>query len=163
MPSPNITLRPIEPADNAQVRQLVVNTLNEFGAFGPGYASSDTELDDMYQAYQGDGCIYLVLEEDGHILGGAGLGPLKGTSGKICELQKMYFDPSIRGMGWGRKMIQYCLDFAKEQEYDQCYLETLPDMKPAQHLYARFGFSYISERKGDTGHTSCHVFMMKTL
>ncbi|UTW61917.1 GNAT family N-acetyltransferase [bacterium SCSIO 12741] len=163
MTTTDLNLRTIQPADDPQVKQLVINTLKEFGAVGPGYASSDTELDSMYEAYTGDDRVYFILEREGQVVGGAGIGPLKKSTGSTCELQKMYFDPSIRGEGWGKKLIQKCLDFAKESGYSQCYLETLPGMKPAQHLYSSFGFSYISERKGDTGHSGCHVFMMKTL
>ena len=54
-------------------------------------------------------------------------------------------------------------DNAKEQSFELCYLETLPYMKAAQKLYLKTGFSYIDGPMGNTGHTSCNVWLTKAL
>ena len=48
---------------------------------------------------------YFVLENEGEILGGAGIGFLPGADSGVCELQKMYFSASARGKGWGDLMM----------------------------------------------------------
>jgi putative acetyltransferase len=60
-------------------------------------------------------------------------------------------------------MIQKCLAFAKEHEFDLCYIETMPNMEAAQLLYKRVGFDYIENPMGNTGHTSCPIWMTKSL
>jgi putative acetyltransferase len=59
--------------------------------------------------------------------------------------------------------MNHCLAFAKVQNFELCYLETLPYMKAAQKLYLKTGFDYITGPMGNTGHTSCNVWLTKTL
>ncbi len=107
--------------------------------------------------------VYFVIEKEGDILGGAGISQLEKFEGNVCELQKMYFLPEIRGIGLGRKMMDLCLEKAKECGYEQCYLETMPYMENARKLYKKVGFTYIRNRLGDTGHYSCNLWMIKNL
>ena len=81
----------------------------------------------------------------------------------ICELQKMYFLKQARGIGMGKKMIETCLHKAKKFGYKKCYIETMYNMESAQKLYLNQGFSYINHPMGNTGHSSCPVWMLKKL
>ncbi|HCD22696.1 MAG TPA: GNAT family N-acetyltransferase, partial [Flavobacteriaceae bacterium] len=47
--------------------------------------------------------------------------------------------------------------------YEQCYLETMPQMLDAQKLYLKKGFKYIDGPMGDTGHCSCPIHMLLAL
>ena len=102
-------------------------------------------------------------EKAGDIFGGAGLAPLKDGAPNVCELQKMYFMPDARGKGKGKEMIHKCLSFARAQKFDLCYIETMPNMLDAQTLYKKVGFEYIQHPMGNTGHSSCPVWMTKSL
>ena len=82
---------------------------------------------------------------------------------KICELQKMYLAKAVRGKGIAKELMQKCLTFAKQVGYDKCYIETLPFMKDAQKLYVKSGFEYLEAPMGNTGHSSCPVWMLKKL
>ncbi|NJW54947.1 GNAT family N-acetyltransferase, partial [Salinimicrobium oceani] len=95
--------------------------------------------------------------------GGAGIAPLANGDSKICELQKMYFLPAIRGKGAGAEMMHKCLNFAKQEGFEKCYLETMPYMEHAQKLYARSGFRKLEGPLGDTGHYNCSVWMIRDL
>src|ERR1051325_717797 len=141
-----IVIRPVEQRDNPQIAAIIRRVMPEFGASGPGFAINDPEVDGMYEAYQTPGSKFFVIEEGSRILGIGGVGPLKGDAGSICELQKMYFLPELRGKGYGRKMIEKILEVARELGYSQCYLETLSGMNAAQHLYEEFGFVQIDHR-----------------
>jgi len=156
-------IREIENADNIKLAVAVRKVLIEMGVPKVGTAYADAELDAMFEAYQEDRYIYYVVEQAIEILGGAGIAPLKNGDPKVCELQKMYFLPQARGKGLGKEMIHRCLDFAKANQFKQCYIETMPNMEAAQKLYLKTGFTYIDHPMGDTGHSSCPIWMIKSL
>jgi putative acetyltransferase len=157
------TIRPIEPRDDAAVAALIRTVMPEFGAVGPGYAINDPEVDWMAKAYGEPRSAYFVVERDGRIEGGGGIAPLAGGDGATCELRKMYFLPSLRGLGAGTALMARCLDAARAHGFERCYLETLHGMTAAQKLYARSGFEYIDAPLGDTGHGGCNTFMARNL
>ena len=128
-----------------------------------GTAYADKALDEMTTTYNKDNAAYFVVEDQGKIIGGAGIAPLENYKGPICELQKMYFLPEARGKGLGMKMMEVCLEKAKSFGFEKCYLETFPYMKDATKLYAKSGFEPLEGPLGDTGHYSCNVWMLKSL
>lgn len=157
-------IRLIQPKDNQAVKQLVLDTLREFGLHGAGFAGVDAELDDMHQAYDNESSAYYVIETDGQVQGVGGFAPLEGAAGEaIAELRKMYLSPVLRGQGMGQKLIELCIADATDKGFEKMYLETVPAMEAAQALYQKNGFEYLTERLGDTGHHNCHVCMVKTL
>ena len=159
-----VSIREVKEEDNAALAKVIRQVLIDIGVPKVGTAYADPELDFMYEAYQKeDRSAYFVIEEDGVVLGGAGIAPLVGEDPKICELQKMYFLPHGRGRGLGQQMIQHCLAFAKTKKFELCYLVTLPYMQAAQKLYLKTGFTYIDRPMGSTGHTSCNVWLTKAL
>lgn len=157
------TIRKIRPEDNLQVKKVIQNVLVEMGVPKVGTAYEDKSLDDMYETYNKDGMEYFVVEENKEIIGSAGIAPLEGGDPEICELQKMYFLPEARGRGVGAEMMKKCLEFARQEGYKQCYLETLPYMQSARKLYARTGFRSLEGPLGDTGHYNCTMWMIKDL
>lgn len=158
-----VTIREVREEDNASLSKVIRQVLIDIGVPKVGTAYADPEIDFMYQAYQTTRSAYFVIEEDSVVLGGAGIAPLAGEDPKICELQKMYFLAQGRGRGLGQQMIDHCLAYAKDQNFQLCYLETLPYMKAAQKLYLKTGFNYIDGPMGSTGHTSCNVWLTKAL
>ena len=156
-------IRPIELKDNQQLALAIRAVLIEMGVPKIGTAYEDKELDEMYETYDADRSCYFVIEKAGDILGGAGLAPLKDGAPNVCELQKMYFMPDARGKGKGKEMIHKCLSFARAQKFDLCYIETMHNMLDAQTLYKKVGFEYIQHPMGNTGHSSCPVWMTKSL
>lgn len=167
-----IVIRPLAPEDNAQLENLVLTTLSEFGCVGPGFASADPELKDLYSAYQpsfgyvADRAYWVIVNEaTGELLGGGGFSRLKGTGldEAVCELQKVYFRPELRGKGFGRKMLELCIKEATRVGYRTMYLETTHQMQSAVGLYEKLGFHKLPTYLGDTGHRSCTVFMSRPL
>jgi putative acetyltransferase len=156
-------IREIEKKDNEAIGTIVQTVLMELGAPKVGTAYSDPYLFSLFEVYKNENAIYFVLEENGSLLGGAGVGTLENATADICELQKMYFLPAARGKGFASELMEKCIAAAKNFGYKKCYLETMPYMKNAQKLYQKFGFYYLDKPLGDTGHTSCPVWMMKEL
>lgn len=159
----NFLIREIKPKDNAKIAKAIREVLIEFGVPKVGTAYADTILDILSEAYTDQNSIYFVIEKNGEIFGGAGVKQLANYKGNVCELQKMYFLPEARGIGLGSKMMETCLQKAKEFGFEKCYLETLPYMEDARKLYRKVGFKDLDAPMGDTGHYSCNLWMLKDL
>ena len=159
----NFKIREIISEDNPKIAKAIRSILIEFGVPKVGTAYADKILDTLYEAYNVENAIYFVIEKDGEVFGGAGIKQLENHEGKVCELQKMYFLPEARGIGLGSKMMNICLQKAKEYGFKQCYLETLPYMEGARKLYRKVGFKDLDKPLGDTGHYSCNLWMIKEL
>ncbi|WP_405206993.1 GNAT family N-acetyltransferase [Aquimarina sp. LLG6339-5] len=158
-----IKIRSVALEDNQALAQVIRDVLIEMGVPKVGTAYEDEALDVMYETYDAPRKKYFVVEDSGKIIGGAGIAQLEKGGSEICELQKMYFLPEARGKGLGSQMMSKCLEFAKEQGFVKCYLETMPYMKEARKLYGRVGFKALDAPMGDTGHYSCQAWMIKDL
>jgi putative acetyltransferase len=159
----NWIIRKIEKRDNAAVAQLIRAVFDELNIPKVGTAYADPYLDLMFEEYNKPKSVYYVVENNGKILGSAGVAPLENEAESICELQKMYFMPETRGRGIGAQVMNVCLQSAKDFGFESCYLETMPFMHDAQKLYKKVGFEYIDAPMGSTGHVSCPVWMLKKL
>ena len=163
MSKDTIVIREIEPQDNAQLEQVIRACFHEFKIPLEGTAYSDAETPQMYESYQNENDVYFIIENNGDVLGGGGIKPLKDFNGEVCEIQKMYFSDKIRGKGYGRALFEKCMQAAKELGYKQCYLESAPQLKAAIHIYESYGFEHLKGALGNTGHFSCGVWMIKNL
>ena len=146
-------IREIQKKDNSSIASAIrqVFILDNFPKTGTAF--EDEQLDFMFENYQKEDAIYFVIEDNGKVIGGAGISRLEQSSMTVCELQKMYFLDEARGKGLGFKIVLKCLEKAKEFGFEKCYLETLPQMLIAQHIYRKVGFEYLC-------HRSCPVWML---
>jgi putative acetyltransferase len=72
------------------------------------------------------GCVSLMrMEDDGY------------------ELAKMAVDPGTQGKGVGRKLMNACMEFAKNQKASRLYIETNAILTPAIQLYETAGFVHL--------------------
>lgn len=159
----NIIIREVQKTDNAQLERIIKACFPEYDIPLTGTAYEDLETTQMFESYQKDKEIYFVIEVDSEVLGGAGIKPLKQGDGTVCELQKMYFSPKIRGKGYGKLLFKKCLKAAKDFGFNKCYIETASQLEAAIHIYESFGFKHLSEPLGNTGHYSCGIWMIKDL
>ncbi len=158
-----IVIREIRPEDNAQIEHIIRDCFHEFKIPLEGTAYSDEETPRMFESYQQKNEVYFVIEADGIVLGGGGIKPLKDFEADVCEIQKMYFSPKVRGQGFGKLMFDTCMEAAKNLGYKQCYLESAPQLKTAIRIYEKSGFKHLKKALGNTGHYSCGVWMLKDL
>lgn len=158
-------IRPITAADNPHIAAVIRAVSAEYGLTADkGYGVADPNLDRLHETYQGAQSHYWVIEgPDGTILGGGGIAPLAGEEGQVCELQKMYFMPSLRGLGLGRRLVLQALDEARALGYQRCYLETTAVLREATALYESLGFEHLPGPLGCTGHDACEICMVLTL
>ncbi|MGC4034548.1 MAG: GNAT family N-acetyltransferase [Chitinophagaceae bacterium] len=158
-----MTIRTIQPSDNEDLAKIIRNTLAEFGANHPGTVYYDSTTDTLFELFQKEESIYFVGIIDGKIVGGAGIYPSDGLPTDTCELVKMYLLPEARGIGLGRKLIDQCIEFARQNNYKNVYLESMPELKKALTVYEKFGFTYLNGPMGNTGHFGCELWMLKKL
>ena len=167
MPDTNATtrlvIRPIESRDDPRMAEIIRTVMPEFGACGSGFAINDPEVDWMSRSYAQPRSAYFVVERDGVVEGGGGVAPLEGGDPGTCELRKMYFLPTLRGLGAGADVMRRSLDAARTFGFNRCYLETLTGMDAAMRLYEKNGFRRIDGPMGATGHGGCNTFYLMDL
>lgn len=154
-------IREIQEKDNKEVEQLIRTCLIEFGANKPGCAWEDKNLGKFYEVYQNEKSKYWVVEDNGKVVAGCGIGPLNGTEG-VCELQKMYSFKEVRGTGIAYELLKISLEFAKKY-YKKCYLETFANMVGAIKFYEKHGFTKLEKPVVETEHYACDMWYIKTL
>lgn len=159
----NFQLRPIREADNPHIARIIRDTLAEFGANHPGTVYYDASTDHLFELFRTPRSQYTIAETGGRIVGGGGIFPTDGLPTDTCELVKMYLLPEARGTGLGKQLIEMAMETARSFGFQKMYLETMPELKPALAVYARFGFEYLDQPMGNSGHTGCKLWMLKNL
>ncbi len=160
----NLRVRPVQSDDNPHIAKVIRDVSAEFGLTADkGFTVADPNLDRLFELYSEANSAYWVVELDGKIVGGGGVAPLQCSEVDICELQKMYFMPAIRGMGMARELAMLAMDYARERGFKRCYLETTASLTRAIRLYEHLGFKHIDGPMGCTGHVDCEVTMLKNL
>lgn len=157
-----LVIRPIEKQDDGAISEIINQVGREFGAIGDGFGPSDAEVLAMSEHYLSEqGARYFVAELNNQVIGGGGIAALNNEG--VCELRKLFMLPEARGKGVGGKLVTACLDYAQQQGYKACYLDTLKTMTGAIHLYQQFGFEPLNEPYPGTIHCGCDVWMLKSL
>lgn len=152
-------IREIKEQDNAVIADIIGASMTEFNADPKTTILGDPSRHTMFQNYQQAGAIYYILEIEGEVVGGSGIHHLDGAPEHLCELQRMFILPEVRGKGYGKLLIDLCIKKAKEFGYKTIYLESLSNMSSALRLYEASGFQKIEKPMGATGHGGCNVFM----
>jgi ribosomal-protein-alanine acetyltransferase len=88
---------------------------------------------------------YVVAEESNSLIGYAGLSKL--ASSTSSDIQTIAVSESHRGLGVGRKLMESLLDFAREQNAKEVFLEVREDKPTPQKLYLSLGFNAIDRRE----------------
>lgn len=162
MSSP-IIIRQIELRDNEALAKVIRTALAEFGANKPGTVYFDPTTDHLFELFQVPGAVYFIAEQAGNLLGGGGIYPTNGLPDKTCELVKLYLDAAARGTGLGKQLLLKAMAWAKENGYNQVYLESMPELAKAVSIYENVGFTRINQPLGNSGHDGCDIWMTKKL
>jgi ribosomal-protein-alanine N-acetyltransferase len=87
---------------------------------------------------------YLVAEQDGEIVGYAGLV----VTGYQADVQTVAVARDRQGSGLGGVLLHALLDEARRRGAGEVLLEVRAENAAAQALYARFGFERVGVRRG---------------
>ena len=159
----NIIIRKAEKTDNALLAAMIREVFDEHQAPHAGTVYSDPTTDDLYTLFQKENAVLWVAEVDGEVLGCCGIYPTPGLDEDCAELAKFYLSNKIRGKGIGKQLMLRCFQSAKEMSYKKLYLESLPQFSKAVSMYERYGFINIDHPLGNSGHTTCNIWMIKDL
>ena len=92
-----------------------------------------------------------IINKGGHIffaklnntiVGTVALMPTK--SKEIFELTKMAVSPKYRGLKIGQLLMQYCIDFSKQNQFKSLILYSNTLLENAIYIYRKYGFVEIS-------------------
>jgi putative acetyltransferase len=139
----DIIIRSATNADCAAVQKLVFGILRDYD-LPLDQEGTDTDIADIEAHYLRRGGVFEILEDEkGNLLGTCGLYPLDADT---IELRKMYFDKTLRGRGFGKKMLERMIEKSRELGFKKIYLETATILKEATHLYEKYGFKPTGEK-----------------
>jgi putative acetyltransferase len=159
----NLNIRNIELQDNEAIAKVIRAALTEFGANKPGTVYYDHTTDHLFELFQTPGSVYYIAEMDGEVLGGCGIFPTEGLPTATCELVKLYLNKSARGTGLGKQLLLQSMEWAKQNGYQQVYLESMPELSKAVSIYENVGFTRLHQPLGNSGHCGCDIWMIKQL
>jgi putative acetyltransferase len=159
----NINIRPIEPKDNAALAKVIRTALEEFGANKPGTVYFDDSTDALFEVFKTPGSFYFVATINDILVGGCGIFPTQNLPTGTCELVKLYLSASARGTGLGKQLMEKSMQWAKDNGYQQVYLESMPELSNAVSIYEKMGFTRIDQPLGNSGHCGCDIWMTKAI
>jgi GNAT superfamily N-acetyltransferase len=99
-----------------------------------------SDIEDRAKFYPPSGRFYVIRFEDANV----GVGCLKRMAPSVAEIQRMYVQPHVRGVGAGRLLLQQLLLDARAIGYEVVRLESLKFLSAAHTLYRSAGFVEIT-------------------
>jgi N-acetylglutamate synthase-like GNAT family acetyltransferase len=89
----------------------------------------------------GVGRIWLA-ERNGKLIGCAAM-VLR--DGQLGQLRWVLVDQAARGVGLGKELVSFALDYARDNDCARVFLETTDGLPESQHLYEALGFEVVSD------------------
>lgn len=142
---------------------MIREVFHEHDAPQQGTVYSDPTTDNLYDLFQTEKSMLWVAEIDNEVVGCCGIYPTIGLQKNCVELVKFYLSAQSRGKGIGKTLMEKSIESAREFGYTELYLESLPIYSKAVSIYEKQGFVKLEKPLGDSGHTTCDIWMLKKL
>lgn len=128
-------------AADVAAAQRLFRTYANWLALDLCFQDFEAELASLPGAYAPPRGRLLLARAAGEVVGCVGLRPL---AAEICEMKRLWVEPSWGGHGIGRALAMEVIDAARGIGYARMRLDTLPTHMPAaQALYRTIGFTEI--------------------
>ncbi len=102
------------------------------------FNEKENDIDNIRQTYlSSDGALLILYNKKEAI----GCGALRKLDKESAELKRMYIKFEYQGLGLSKELLEKLIQKARDMGYKRIYLDTLPAMNTAIHLYQQFGFT----------------------
>jgi len=156
---PPFTLRAHRPGDMGMVVALEgAGYVEQFGWDGAFEGLAARIVADFIDHFDPERERCWIAETDGHHVGHIFLVRHPDQPG-TAKLRLLYVDPSARGLGLGKTLVNECVQFARSAGYKKITLWTQSVLTAAHRIYQRAGFKLVKE---DPHHSFGHDLIGQT-
>ncbi len=85
-----------------------------------------------------------IAEKDGERVGAVFAAKV---SDEVAQLRLLHVEPSARGLGIGKRLVEECVRFARQAGYHKMTLWTQSILYAARHVYKQLGFQVVHEEQ----------------
>lgn len=133
------TLRVFSKRDADGVKNLILSILTKEYPFDKN-AYSDSDLASIDKVYGGQRDSFMVIEEDGGIVGTVGI---KEDSRDSALLRRLFVDLKYRKKGYGSELLNKAIGFCREKGYKSIAFRCTDRMRDAMNLCLGKGFKEV--------------------
>jgi putative acetyltransferase len=140
MSDEQLTLRPAAARDTPGIHRLIDAIYGEYGC-RLEVLRDETHLLAPGEYVRARGGEFWVVERGGETLATAAVKLLPGDA---AELKTLYVHPSLRRQGWGQRLTEMVVEYARARGRRRLVLWSDTRFKDAHRLYLRLGFRQLA-------------------
>ncbi len=100
---------------------------------------ADRDLLDLETAYTACGGGFVVLDDHGQVRGSHAVLPISLSNG-LCTFRRLYLDPPLWGSDWGKQLMDWAVDWARQQGFQRVEFWSDTRFTRAHRFFHRYGF-----------------------
>ena len=148
-----LRIRQYEPSDEARVKELTINAFNGVSIehnienawpdlLPIPWGERKWPMVEMDLTDHPEECF--VVEHAGEVIGYATTRINRRNS--VGQIPDMAVDETFRGKGIGRKLLEHCIQYFRDQNLILARIETLDQNPIGRHLYPDLGFEEVAQQ-----------------